>query len=101
IRVNAVCARNHQDAGISAVAELHTLGRMGEMISQIVGAILYLESMMSTYERTAPATAFCLVLVVAALGAFIANYDWPTSRMVRAGFSIAENNILVYDVLPL
>jgi len=59
------------------------------------------EQRMSTDERTAPATAVCLVLVVAALGLFIANFEWPTSRMVREGISIRENDILVYDVLPL
>ena len=56
---------------------------------------------MSKDERTAPATAVCLVLVVAALGLFIANFEWPTSRMVREGISIRENDILVYDVLPI
>jgi hypothetical protein len=56
---------------------------------------------MSTYERTAPATAVCLTLVVAAFGLFIANFEWPTSRMVQKGFSISENDILVYDVLPI
>jgi hypothetical protein len=56
---------------------------------------------MYTYERTAPATAVCLALVVAAFGLFIANFEWPTSRMVRKGFSISENDILVYDVLPI
>jgi hypothetical protein len=46
-----------------------------------------------------PATAVCLALVVAAFGMFIANYEWPTSRLVRKGLSINENDILVYDVL--
>jgi hypothetical protein len=56
---------------------------------------------MSSDERTAPATAVCLVLVVTAFRLFIANFEWPTSRMVREGFSISENDILVYDVLPI
>ena len=56
---------------------------------------------MYTYERTAPATAVCLALVVAAFGLFIANFEWPTSRMVQNGFSISENDILVYDIPPL
>ena len=56
---------------------------------------------MSTYERTLPATAMCLALVVAALALFIANFEWPTSRIVREGFSISERDILVYDVLPI
>jgi hypothetical protein len=56
---------------------------------------------MSTDERTAPATTVCLVLVIAAFWLFIANFEWPTSRMVREGFSISENDILVYDVLPI
>ena len=56
---------------------------------------------MFTYERTAPATAVCLALVAASFGLFIANFEWPTSRMVREGFSISENDILVYDVLPI
>src|SRR5262245_62414958 len=56
---------------------------------------------MHTYERTAPATAVCLAIVVAALGLFVANFEWPTSRMVRNGFSISERDILVYDVLPI
>ena len=59
------------------------------------------EQRMYRYERTAPATAVCLALVVAAFGLFIANFEWPTSRMVRKGFSISENDILVYDVLPV
>ena len=56
---------------------------------------------MHTYERTAPATAVCLALVVAAFGLFITTFEWPTSRMVRNGFSISESDILVYDVLPI
>ena len=56
---------------------------------------------MYAYERTAPAAAVCLALVVVAFGLFIANFEWPTSRMVRSGFSISENDILVYDVLPI
>jgi hypothetical protein len=56
---------------------------------------------MSTYERTVPATAVCLALIVAAFGLFIAIFEWPTSRMVRKGFPISENDILVYDVLPI
>ena len=56
---------------------------------------------MHTYERTAPATAVCLALVVAAFGLFITTFEWPTSRMVRNGFSISESDILVYNVLPI
>jgi hypothetical protein len=57
---------------------------------------------MYAYERTAPAAAVCLALVVVAFGLlFIANFEWPTSRIVRSGFAISENDILVYDVLPI
>lgn len=56
---------------------------------------------MNTYERTPLATAICLALVVAAFVLFIASFEWPTSRIVREGFSISERDILVYDVLPL
>ena len=56
---------------------------------------------MDTYERTAPAAAVCLALVVAAFWLFIANFQWPTSRIVEEGFSITERDILVYDVLPI
>ena len=56
---------------------------------------------MYAYERTAPAAVVCLALVVVAFGLFIANFEWPTSRMVRSGFPISENDILVYDVLPI
>jgi hypothetical protein len=56
---------------------------------------------MNTYERTPPATAVCLALVVAAFVLFNANFEWPTSRIVREGFSISERDILVYDVLPI
>ena len=56
---------------------------------------------MYTYERTAPATAVCLALVVVAFGLFIANFEWTTSRMVRRGLSISEHDILIYDVFPL
>ena len=52
---------------------------------------------MNTYERTLPAIAVCLALVVAAFVLFIANFEWPTSRM---GFAPSERDILVYDVLP-
>jgi hypothetical protein len=45
---------------------------------------------MYTYERTAPATAVCLALVVVAFGLFIANFEWPTSRMVRRAFRSAS-----------
>lgn len=56
---------------------------------------------MSTYERTALATAVCLAIVVAEFGLFISVFEWPTSRIVRKGFSISERDILVYDVLPI
>jgi len=56
---------------------------------------------MNTYERTPLATAICLALVVAAFVLFIASFEWPTSRIVREGFSISERDILVYDVLPI
>ena len=55
---------------------------------------------MNQYERTPPATAVCLALIVAAFVLFIATFEWPTSRMVREGFSISKSDILVYDVLP-
>src|SRR5262245_30758539 len=55
---------------------------------------------MNTHERTPPAIAVCLALIVAAFVVFIANFDWPTSRMVREGHSISERDILVYDVFP-
>jgi hypothetical protein len=57
--------------------------------------------MTNTYERTPAAAAVCLALVVAALGVLIAGFEWPTSRIVREGFSISERDILVYDVLPI
>jgi hypothetical protein len=57
--------------------------------------------MSSTHERTVPATALCLLLIVVAFGLVIAYFEWPTSRMVRDGFSISQNDILVYDVLPM
>jgi hypothetical protein len=56
---------------------------------------------MNMYERTPSATAVCLALVVAAFVLFIANFEWPTSRIVWEGFSISEKDILVYDVLPI
>jgi hypothetical protein len=56
---------------------------------------------MNTYERTPAATAVCLALVVAAFVLFIANFEWPTSRMVREGFFNSERDILVYDVLTV
>jgi hypothetical protein len=56
---------------------------------------------MGTYERTSLATAVCLALVVAAFVLFIANFEWPTSRIVEEGFSINERVILLYDVLPI
>jgi hypothetical protein len=59
------------------------------------------EQRMSKHERTAPATAVCLALVVAALGLLFASFEWPTSRMVGNGLSISENDIVVYDVLPV
>ena len=55
---------------------------------------------MNTYERTPPATAVCLALIVAAFVLFSANFEWPTSRIVREGFSISKRDILVYDVFP-
>jgi hypothetical protein len=56
---------------------------------------------MSAYERTPLAITVCLVFVVAAFALLIANFEWPTSRMVRGGHSLSERDILVYDVLPL
>jgi hypothetical protein len=56
---------------------------------------------MSTYERTPLAITMCLALVIAALALIMANFDWPTSRIVQGGFSITEQDILLYDVLPL
>src|SRR5262245_1369173 len=55
---------------------------------------------MNTDARTPLATAVCLSLVIAAFVLFIANFEWPTSRIVRDGFSISERDILLYDVLP-
>ena len=52
---------------------------------------------MNAYERTPAAVAVCLVLVVAAFWLFIANFEWPTSRLGRPP---SEREILVYDVLP-
>jgi len=52
---------------------------------------------MNTHERTAPAAALCLALVVAAFVLFIANFDWPTSRIGRPP---TNREILVYDALP-
>ena len=52
-------------------------------------------------ERTPLAILMCLALVVAAFALFIANFDWPTSRIVQQGFPITERDILVYDVLPI
>jgi hypothetical protein len=56
---------------------------------------------MNTYERTPLATAACLALIVAAFALFVAYFEWPTSRIVREGFSINERDILLYDVLPI
>jgi hypothetical protein len=56
---------------------------------------------MNTYEKTPLATAVCLALVVAAFVLFIAIFEWPTSRIVREGFSISERDILLYDVIPI
>jgi hypothetical protein len=56
---------------------------------------------MPMHERTVPAAALCLVLVAAALALLIASFEWPTSRMVRQGYSLSETDILVYDVLPI
>ena len=53
---------------------------------------------MNAYERTPAAAAVCLVLVVAAFWLFIANFEWPTSRLGRPP---SEREILVYDVLPI
>ena len=54
---------------------------------------------MNASERTPAAAAVCLVLVVAAFWLFIANFEWPTSRLGRPPPSVLE--ILVYDVLPI
>ena len=56
---------------------------------------------MNTHERTPPAIAVCLILIVAAFVLFIASFEWPTSRIVRQGHSISERDILVYDVFPI
>lgn len=53
---------------------------------------------MNTYERTPLATVVCLALVVAGFALFIANFEWPTSRM---SYSPTERDILVQDVLPI
>ena len=52
---------------------------------------------MNTHERTAPAVAVCLALVVVALWLFVTSFEWPTSRLGRPP---SEREILVYDVLP-
>jgi hypothetical protein len=59
------------------------------------------EGTMNTHERTGPAAAMCLALVAIAISLLIAMCEWPTSRMVREGFSISQNDILLYDVLPV
>jgi hypothetical protein len=53
---------------------------------------------MNTQERTPAAVAVCLTLVVAALWLFIANFEWPTSRLGRPP---SEREILVHDILPI
>ena len=56
---------------------------------------------MSAYERTPLAATMCVALVVAAFVLHLATFEWPTSRIVQAGHSISEKDILVYDVLPI
>jgi hypothetical protein len=56
---------------------------------------------MSAHERTIPAIILCLAIVAGAFALFIANFEWPTSRMVREDLSITERDILVRDVLPI
>lgn len=56
---------------------------------------------MSTFEKTPLATALCLALVVAGFALFVANFEWPTSRIVRAGFPIGNGDILIRDVIPI
>jgi hypothetical protein len=56
---------------------------------------------MSAYERTPLAATVCVALVVAAFVLHIATFEWPTSRIVQAGHSLSEKDILVYDVLPI
>ncbi len=53
------------------------------------------------HERTALAITVCLVLVIAAFALHVATFEWPTSRMVRAGHILNQRDIWVYDVLPL
>ena len=53
---------------------------------------------MDTYERTPLATVVCLALVVGGFVLFIANFEWPTSR-IRP--SHTESEILIYDILPI
>ena len=52
---------------------------------------------MNTYERTPLAATVCVALVVAGFVLFIANFEWPTSRIGRPP---SEREILIYDVLP-
>lgn len=56
---------------------------------------------MGSYQKTPLAIALCLALVVAAFVLFIAYFEWPTSRIVRAGHPISKSDILVYDVIPI
>ena len=74
---------------------------VGDSIATIRSIHQSRDQSMSKDERTAPATAVCLVIVVVAFWLFIASFEWPTSRMVRQGLSISEHDILVYDVLPI
>src|SRR5262249_14323637 len=56
------------------------------------------EPTMNTYERTWPAAAVCLALVVAGLWLFDSNFDWPTSRLGRPP---TQGEIWRDDILPL
>jgi hypothetical protein len=60
-----------------------------------------MNAQMSAHEKTVPAVAVCLTLIVAAFVLFVQLFEWPTSRIVRAGFSITEQDIWVRDVLPI
>lgn len=53
---------------------------------------------MNTHERTPLAAVVCLALAVAGFVLFIANFEWPTSRM---GFPPSQRDILFQDVLPI
>jgi hypothetical protein len=56
------------------------------------------EQTMNTYERTWPAAAVCLALVVSGLWLFDTNFEWPTGRLGRPP---TQREIWVDDILPI